>query len=254
MGIIRLAVPWLLVASVQASAAEVQFVIWGGGTSVDEARSSLTSFETRLNTWKGRDGVGSEKDGDVFRFAPTFPRIIESSTAPGLNPGFHIVVLGVCADVEGAAVRALKSIAPSVYFRKGEWTGDVGCPSLGWPGEKAVVVSRTLKDKASRLTLTVFKTDSSGSTFWWAIASSYDAAGNALSDESFGWAPRSGGQSDCGGLVIEDGAAAFTLEGECMRPACTTPDVYRMKRVVRLKGGKVAVQDLDKRTSRGVCD
>lgn len=110
----------VLLAATAASAAEpMTLLIFAGGATADDARAALTSFE-KLRPLVAR----------VITLPAGEPRVVESSTLPGLKPGFHVVTLGLCR-APADALAALKAVYPGTYARP--LTGDAGperCPTV----------------------------------------------------------------------------------------------------------------------------
>lgn len=101
------------------SAAPVQVIIFAGGVTEADAQAAFASFK-KLEPLLAK----------VVTLPKGEPRIVESSTLPGLKPGFRVVTLGTCA-VPGPVLAALKAIYPGTYAKP--LTGDGGaesCPLL----------------------------------------------------------------------------------------------------------------------------
>lgn len=93
-----------------ADTAEQQFaVIFGGGKQPADATAWLTQFNAEgPEIWKPQ-----------FTFTEGFPRTFASADVPGMNPGFHVVVLGFCGASElGQAMKLFKGSAERIYARK----------------------------------------------------------------------------------------------------------------------------------------
>lgn len=65
-----------------------------------------------------------------MRVARGYPKLVDSATLPGLKPGFHVVVLGACADRAMADVRLqlARAVAPGAYLRK--VSAEDACPAV----------------------------------------------------------------------------------------------------------------------------
>lgn len=125
------------------SAAPVQVIIFAGGVTEADAQAAFASFK-KLEPLLAN--VVSLPKGE--------PRIVESSTLPGLKPGFRVVTLGTCAAPE-PVLSALKAIYPGTYARP--LTGDVGlekCPELS----KTRVAAIDPPVKVGKLTINAFIT------------------------------------------------------------------------------------------------
>lgn len=101
------------------SAAKLALVIWGGGAASADADRAAAAFASR--------GFTSSK--------PLAK--LESSKVPGLNPGFHIAVLGACSLRDGARlVRRLRARESGVYLRRipaSDAVRGLECPKVSLP-------------------------------------------------------------------------------------------------------------------------
>lgn len=94
-------------STITAGAGEAQVLIWGGGRTPEEATKALERFNSERN---GLEALLALGEG--------YPRVVVSDTLPGLNPGFNVVVLGVCTPEEAKApLKVLQSFSPGVYAR-----------------------------------------------------------------------------------------------------------------------------------------
>jgi hypothetical protein len=136
-----LAVSLLLLAAAPDAGAVA--VIWGGGKDATAAHESLARWEAEKRLL-----------GELVTFAPGFPKMVSSTTVPGLNPGFHIVLLGFCSREEGQSERAyLQALYPFTY-EKPVKDVESACPVWVEPSkERAVESRRTVK--GVRFTLSV---------------------------------------------------------------------------------------------------
>jgi hypothetical protein len=108
------------------SLSERTMLVWGGGRTREEAEAILASYQERAVNW-----------ARVLELGPGFPRIIEGTEVPGLQPGSYVVALGVCDRKSGTEMakvfKALEPLAASrwVMWEEGE---PRACPSLvpGW--------------------------------------------------------------------------------------------------------------------------
>ncbi|MBN1207997.1 MAG: hypothetical protein JXB05_24245, partial [Myxococcaceae bacterium] len=100
---------------------EAQVLIWGGGRTPEEGRKALERFEAE------REGLEA-----VLSPGESYPRVVASDTLPGLNPGFHVVVLGACKPEEAKApLAALQAFKPGVYARAVKMVLEAGsCPKI----------------------------------------------------------------------------------------------------------------------------
>lgn len=80
-------------------------LVWGGGKTEAEAAAFL-------QRWRQE----SEHVAMSVDLAAAFPQVKQSADVAGLNPGFSIVLLGVCAPAEAVELRRhLKHLYPFVY-------------------------------------------------------------------------------------------------------------------------------------------
>ncbi len=101
---------------------EAWVVILGGGKAVEDGEKALQAFHQR-------------RPSEVS-WAEGYPKVLESNALPGLNPGFHIAVLGFCANKAQAAeaTRALNdSLGGGVYFKKTAGPSGALCPQVKDP-------------------------------------------------------------------------------------------------------------------------
>jgi hypothetical protein len=109
-------------------------LVWGGGTTDEEAR-------VWLDEWKAQ----SHLLGPEVTLAAKAPRLTRSDAVSGLTPGFSIVLLGVCRADEALSLRrTLKALFPFVYEKP--VTGErPACPTATgptWSFEAASTVKR----------------------------------------------------------------------------------------------------------------
>ena len=95
-------------------------IIWGGGTTLAEAEGSLARLE-----------IEKPKLAEAgLKLPEGLPRIDASERYPGLNPGFHIVVLGVCDEAAAAdRLLALRRTHPFIYGRTAK-ASRIECPAF----------------------------------------------------------------------------------------------------------------------------
>ncbi len=100
-------------------AKRVSLVIWGGGKTPADAEKAAKDFTDR----------GFESSAPVVKLFSTEVR--------GLNPGFHIAVLGACSPAHGQALlRRARQFYPGVYVRSVPAEGKVAslpCPRVTTP-------------------------------------------------------------------------------------------------------------------------
>lgn len=197
------------------SAATVDAValIWGGGKTEAEARASLVEFDRRARAWF---------DKDELAWREGFPRVVASADVQGLNPGFQIVLLGVCTDADAADIaKVLDALEPSFYAKKVRWPAaakELPCPGPaqtwepGFADEYSVDGVAEVRSGAATLTAVVLGHREAGSELeelhWKLIASAH-----------------SKGASES--LVVEDGERFSRVES--LGPAPGRKGVLRLK-------------------------
>ncbi len=101
-------------------------LVWGGGKDAGAAK-----------TWRARWDE-EQSVAPFITLADGFPKLVASTEVPGMNPGFHVVLLGFCETKEHADVRAwLKALYPFIYEKPVE-AGASSCPK--WQdGEERII-------------------------------------------------------------------------------------------------------------------
>jgi hypothetical protein len=90
--------------------------------------------------------------------AAGFPKLMQSEQVPGLNPGFHIVVLGFCpAEHARPALALAKAFFPQAYERTVTAPAD-SCPTAASSGY-SVQASESIAAEDLRLTVSVYTPD-----------------------------------------------------------------------------------------------
>lgn len=109
---------WL---TVLAHASEPRAIVWGGGPTPEDGA-----------TWLARWQQESPDYADLITLAPGWPKLVESGSMPGMKPGFHVVVLGVClAGDEQPALALLKALHAGTYVRELDGPAPAsGCPTV----------------------------------------------------------------------------------------------------------------------------
>jgi hypothetical protein len=121
---------------------EVVALVWGGGKDAAGAQE-----------WRRRwDDEQKQVDASVS-LAEGFPKVVSSASVPGLNPGFEIVLLGICRRDEGEPIRRfLKALYPFLY-EKPVMVEATACPA--WSDGRARKVEPASIVKVRGATLTV---------------------------------------------------------------------------------------------------
>jgi hypothetical protein len=97
-------------------------LVWGGGKTAQEAEAAAKDYRERSGDWE-----------KVLRLAEGYPRVVRSADVPGLKPGLHVAVLGVCDAREGAHFTTVfDALEPRTYSREVTWSepGAPACPGL----------------------------------------------------------------------------------------------------------------------------
>jgi hypothetical protein len=106
----------LLAAAPAASNA----VIWSGAKTADEAKGQLAAWAKDEGTWSQR-----------LRLQAGYPKLVKSDELPGLNKGFHVVLLGICnAEQVRPRTRAIKELYAKTYWRPLSTPQAEACPEL----------------------------------------------------------------------------------------------------------------------------
>jgi hypothetical protein len=89
----------------QKTAKPLGVIIWAGGSTKAAGDAALADAKKNV-----------PKD---IALAPGFPKLVESKDVPGLKPGFHVALLGVCKASKGnAVVSRLRESKDGVYQRR----------------------------------------------------------------------------------------------------------------------------------------
>jgi formylglycine-generating enzyme required for sulfatase activity len=106
----------LLAAAPAASNA----VIWTGAQTEEAAKEKLSEWAKDERTWSER-----------LRLGAGYPKLVKSDSLPGLKPGFHVILLGICnAEQVRPRTRALKELYPYTYWRPLTEKQPEACPEL----------------------------------------------------------------------------------------------------------------------------
>jgi hypothetical protein len=217
------------------SATPARAIIWGGGTS-PEAQAA------ELNAWQQVAAAAK----DLLVLPAGYPKLVRSEAVPGLKPGFHLVLLGLCAEADAQTpFFVLKGVRESVYSRA-VTVEALACPALRpeWkPDELEPVKAAAGALKALRVT----KSDAE----WRFFVGLVDAKGELLDFAS----------ETSVGCVIESSldderadATAVTAKTTCVVPACTTPDETRQWLSWSVSGKRIVRRVTKREFSKGECD
>ena len=102
-----------LLLTVTLAAAPATLLVWGGGKTPEDAEKAMADYQAK---------VGSKKWVTLVKLADGFPKILQSDKVQGMNPGFHVVVLGACsASDTQSALDMFKVAEPAVYAKPVTW-------------------------------------------------------------------------------------------------------------------------------------
>ena len=130
-------------------AVEARAVVWTGGRSSDEAKR-------HLERW----GVEAPLAAGVVALPRDAPRLVRSDDVPGLKPGFHVLLLGLCEPAAADAVLPLlQALYPGTYVRPVRVSAaQLDCPR---PVHEAKVLGKETRVQGPRsLTVTLLRTAS----------------------------------------------------------------------------------------------
>jgi hypothetical protein len=237
-----------------ASAFAADAVIWGGGAhGSDGARVWLERF------------LAERADIDPFVVpGDGFPRIVDSGSVPGLTPGFDVVLLGLCPDGRGTAVRdVLRAFSDGVYVRPVRVPADPrACPTLR---DDAVVLDHhTVTRGAQTLTVTelgVTRDDGTdggenarGATRSVVLAVLRAGERRAFDRSLQGDTTDPGFGTSCVTDLSEGPDGAVTVETVCAwrTVECGTPTVRRVT-TVGIRDGGLEIRSTDERMASLFC-
>lgn len=213
-------------------------LVWGGGKTPEEAQKSLEEWKTKSPEWL-----------TYVQLAAGYPRIIESKTVTGLNPGFHIVVLGACEDgIAGThALDLFKLLEPSVYSKDVTWAEASACPAPVGDWNWSPEVARVKTKQASLSGLLVFREN--GPDMKAAIRGEVKGGASTLK-----WFDETGSDCEPAG-PFEARGAGLAYESICITGRCTSNGSSKFRTTFTLKDGKVerAVKEVEV-ISKMVCD
>lgn len=124
------------------AAAQAQALIIGGGVTRAEGEAWLARWEKAYPLYRQHlvplDG---------------YPKVVRSDDVPGLKPGFHVVLIGICGGADAASrLELAKTFFPGTYARPVD--SPAACPSM--PLETTVAAARTLKKDGNRLVVNLY--------------------------------------------------------------------------------------------------
>lgn len=225
-----------------------RLVIWAGGKTEAEAQRALATFETR------------RKELLSLQLASGYPKILDSSKVPGLNAGFFIVALGVCASEADDGFALIDFLAPSTYSK--EVTLPLACPAFPEPEPPEAVEYRASAVERRRLgehewsfvTVTSRGNAPEGETKNFTVAVQVRKKGE-LVDELI--------VSNSGSFAELEGAVSFTAKGLVFKernvdPSCAWGNqqyqLTQSRHTIRLENGKLVDQTQELDSKSGSCE
>jgi hypothetical protein len=187
--------------------------------------------------WANRDVV----------FEAGFPQVFLSDRLPGLNPGWHVLVLGICDEGVGRTWAAsLRSIQKDVYVRTVTVkTERLACPWTPSPWnlfepEIAETPDGTLLARSLERTVSVELRNARGELVDWKYM---DLPGGDATHPL-----------PCDELRMSVEGASIRAQYTCYTPYCTTPSATDMSTVFRAEKGKIRSREYEGEHRQGECD
>ena len=110
----------LLALLLAATPATSNAIIWKGSNDPAAARELFDAWPKDEAIWSRR-----------VKLAEGYPRLVKSDDVPGLKPGFHVVLLGICnAEQVRPRTRTLKDLYPMTYWRPLTAAQPDACPEV----------------------------------------------------------------------------------------------------------------------------
>jgi hypothetical protein len=228
----------------------VTLIIWGGGKTPADAERVVKDFADR-------------------GFTSSAPLVqLVSSEVRGLNPGFHIAVLGACPSAQGyALLRRVRQFYPGVYVRAVPAEGEVAklsCPRVTMPRRKwyyepspeepaAITGSEEVVLPGGTLKVAVEAAIESNSEF---VAASYSVKAQLTKDGKVidEWTHDQPDFATVTDLAVDDKAVVLTAKdaiSDCKSD--TFAEVEHVSRRFTVKGGKIAVKEQITGRESGLC-
>ncbi|MFY1829833.1 hypothetical protein ACN47A_28215 [Myxococcus fulvus] len=250
----RFVVPFVLLSATAAvastpapevSGGESVAVIWGGGKDAEAAKASVAKWESER-----------ELLAKSLVLAEGFPKTVSSSSVPGLNPGFEIVLLGFCRSDESVVQRrVLKAYHPFIYERPVTQAVSA-CPKWKEAGaERVLREPELLKVGMSGVTLTRIVSElkppvslGDGRVVLWLDVVARDATGKYLGKVSMEdeHSPTGMGLEGCDTSLEPSRKTAFVVTRRCtyaVGAACNFLPSDTTRTVVKWDGQKLVEED-----------
>jgi hypothetical protein len=228
----------VLLATISLSASPVHVVIWGGGKTPESAQQSLAEWGARSAEWS-----------TWLRLQTGYPRIVESAKVPGMNPGFHVVVLGACNEIEiVATMNVLKTLESSAYEKAATWPEEA-CPVFEM---KTVSPIAELKLPTGKLRVVVLgdllKSDEGAGLSRQLVVTRFEPKGFAAEVAIFR-------NEDCGGGTPKGAGKGVSFLSTCVTGRCTSWGFSEFRFSYDVKANKVEQQSKETKViSKMTCD
>ncbi len=183
------------------AAEPMELVVWGGGKTPEAAQASLAELTKRGGEWSG-----------YLTLAKGYPKVVDSAKVEGLNPGFHIVVLGACFEPDVPEIVSLfKIFEPAVYQKTVKWPDGDACPA-----SSKTRVSNVQRVKTAGGELAAIVVSSGGEDFWKSeTITRFQKKGAAPVVQTFE-------NEDCSGGELEVLKGSLSYVAKCVTGRCTT--------------------------------
>jgi hypothetical protein len=215
-----------------ASAGEAQLLILAGAATPEEGQRAFEKAQAALTTWSS-----------IVSPAPGYPQLVDSSTIPGLKPGWYITLLGVCESGQAAPLRdAMATTHAGAYLRAVPWEGEHACPTTTSP----LVTSRRATPGGELIGVATVR-----EYLPWGRAALVGSDGAWLLRSELEWRSAI---ITCDTLHWEKAGDGLALVASCLRPDCTTPSEERGTLRVTASEGKLVQEESWVVLKPGECD
>jgi len=220
-------------------------LVWGGGKTAAEGEAAAKDYRERALDWE-----------KVLQLPKGYPRVMESSRVPGLKPGFHVAVLGVCKPEEGASLTAIiDALEPRAYGREVTWSepGPLPCPQLAefWSFHGSALA----KGKKGDLLVAGFRYQEqmgdSEVRSWHLVLSAFDKRGKVL-DSKMEFTGADFAEIE----RLEARGNKVVMQERQVNPACHGSPIFQVQRRTwrfHLDGQQVAVDSDERVVEEGDC-
>lgn len=197
------------------SAEPMELIVWGGGKTPEAAQASLAELNKRKSEWS-----------EYLTLQKGYPQIVESSKVEGLNPGFHIVVLGACFEPDVPEIIALfKAYEPSIYQKTVKWPDGDACPDAG---SLRIFDAQRTKFAGGELSAIVVNAGEQKTN----VIARFDKKGSAPLRQTFEKSNCSGGN-----VILMNDGVGFTAN--CVTERCPAPSRGEVNFMYVVKDGRI---------------